>query len=45
MNAALCPEDGPGTHPNPRSVPRLVEDYLRTYEALLMSANTSPSGA
>ena len=24
---------------------RMVEDYLRTYEALLMSASTSPSGA
>jgi hypothetical protein len=23
----------------------MVEDYLRTYEALLMSASTSPSGA
>src|SRR5258708_9703656 len=26
-------------------VDRMVEDYLRTYEALLMSASTSPSGA
>ena len=24
---------------------RMVKDYLRTYEALLMSASTSPSGA
>jgi glycosyltransferase involved in cell wall biosynthesis len=24
---------------------RMVEDYLRTYEALLSSASTSPSGA
>ena len=24
---------------------RMGEDYLRTYEALLMSASTSPSGA
>jgi hypothetical protein len=24
---------------------RMVEDYLRTYEALLTSASTSPSGA
>jgi len=23
----------------------MVEDYLRIYEALLMSSNTSPSGA
>jgi hypothetical protein len=26
-------------------VDRMVEDYLRTYEALLMSASTSASGA
>ena len=26
-------------------VDRMVEDYLRAYEALLMSASTSPSGA
>ena len=25
-------------------VDRMVEDYLRTYEALLKSASTSPSG-
>jgi hypothetical protein len=26
-------------------VDRMVEDYLRIYEALLMPASTSPSGA
>jgi hypothetical protein len=26
-------------------VDRMVEDYLRTYEAILRSASTSPSGA
>jgi len=26
-------------------VDRMVEEYLRTYEALLMSASTSPRGA
>ena len=26
-------------------VDRMVEDHLRTYEGLLMSASTSPSGA
>ena len=26
-------------------VDRMVDDYLRVYEALIMSASTSPSGA